>query len=96
MLKIYFSGANQGQATAEPVYVVKDGCFFRTVYHPSGWSEHHDYELKPDGKVYRAPGHPLGASDNPDYAFNSDRGLYRTANHPEGICEQPDYVLADQ
>jgi hypothetical protein len=80
---------------APPVYLIRDGGFYRTVDHAQGWSEHPDYELKPDGQVYRTRFHPLGTSAHPDYRFKPDGALYRTGDHPEGSSTGPDFLVKD-
>jgi hypothetical protein len=79
----------------EPVYTITDGKFYRTVFHPSGWSALADYELGPDGKLYRTASHPLGPGKAAAYEFRGDCGLYRTAGHPQGASDLPEYELCD-
>ncbi len=78
-----------------PVYILKDGKFFRTAFHPSGWSDMPDYDLGNDGLIYRTVNHPDGFGDLPDYEFGRDKKLYRTHNHPKGTRETPEYEVRD-
>jgi hypothetical protein len=95
MAKLYTTANHPlGKSTA-PVYTINDGQFFRTVFHPSGWSSLADYELRSDGKIYRTASHPLGVGVVPDYEFRKGCELYRTADHPEGGTDLPEYELCD-
>jgi len=94
MLKVFQAGA-KGLVHGEPVYLVRDGQFFRTAFHPDGWSELPDYDLGTDGRVYRTTNHPRGLSPNPDYAFGRDRKLYRTPDHPSGKSGVPEYEIGE-
>jgi hypothetical protein len=38
MLKLFAVSSHPACKPDEPVYVIRDGGFFRTVYHPAGWS----------------------------------------------------------
>jgi hypothetical protein len=58
--------------SSQPVYTFNDGQFYRTVFHPAGWSLLADHELRPNGKRYRAPGHPLGPGETPAHEFRGD------------------------
>ena len=78
-----------------PVYIVKDGRFFRTAYHPQGWSQTPDYRLGSDGRIYRTKNHPEGSSDQPDYEFGRDSKLYRTISHPKGLSDLPEFKIND-
>ena len=97
MLKLFATSSHPAWKPDEPLYVIRDGGFFRTVYHPSGWSDVPDYELRADGRVYRTSYHRLGASDLPDYVIGKDRRLYRASGHSQGDSKAPpaDFVLAD-
>ena len=79
----------------EPLYLIQEGKFFRTVFHPNGHSEQPDYDLGNDGRIYRTENHPQGFGRLPDYEFGSDRKLYRTPNHPDGEKKTPEYEIAD-
>ncbi len=94
MLKLFKLTDNKRTADT-PVYVLKDGQLFRTVYHPDGWSDRPDYHLGTDGKIYRTENHPHGLGEMPDYKFGTDRKLYRTISHPDGINPTPDFELND-
>jgi len=78
-----------------PVYTLRNGKIYRTVFHPKGWSEEPDYEFGDDGKFYRTEYHELGANSLPDYEFHSDQKVYRTENHPNGIKSSPEFELRD-
>ena len=98
MLKLFSVRDHSPWQLHEPVYVLRDGRFYRTVYHPAGWSEKPDYELRSDGRIYRTPYHKLGGSEVADYVIGEDRGLYRADGHPDRD-EKPlpaDFVLADE
>ncbi|MFH1983092.1 MAG: hypothetical protein ABIL58_14715 [Pseudomonadota bacterium] len=77
-----------------PVYVIDDGKLYRTVYHPLGWTDLPDYEMKNDGRIYRTGHHCLGFSETPDFEFRKDGCLYRSASHPDGASSGPDYALS--
>ena len=77
-----------------PVYVIEDGRLYRTVFHPLGWTDLPDYEMKHDGRIYRTGHHRLGAGDAPDYEFRADGCLHRSGTHPEGALPSPEYALA--
>ena len=94
MLKL-FKLANRKRTADTPVYMLKDGQFFRTVYHPNGWSDQPDYDLGNDGKIYRTKNHPHGIGDLPDYEFGTDRKLYRTHTHPDGNWDMPEFEITD-
>lgn len=72
MAKRYTTAHHPLGKSSQPVYTINDGQFYRTVFHPAGWSALADYELRPDGKLYRAPGHPLGPGETPAYEFRGD------------------------
>ncbi len=95
LLKIFKVTDNRNTEFAEPVYVMQDGKFFRTAFHPEGWSQHPDYDLGNDGKIYRTEYHHNGFGELPDYEFGKDMKLYRTENHPEGRQDFPDYQIRD-
>ncbi len=97
MLKLFAAGEFPGGTSDEPVYIIRDGKFHRTVYHPEGWTEKPDYELRSDGKIYRTRWHRLGKSENPDYMIGKDMGVYRVSGHPEqdGRSGFLDFILAD-
>jgi len=78
-----------------PVYVIKGGKLFRTVFHPDGWSGKPDYELGKDGKLYRTEHHELGVDSNPDYEFGDDNKIYRTEYHPKWNGKVPEYEIRD-
>lgn len=90
IFKITDKGGREGDT---PVYVIKDGWFFRTVFHPGGWSEEPDYRFDKDGKIYRI-GKDTG-DEGPDYEFGKDMKIYRTQNHPGGKMNGPEYEVAD-
>ena len=94
MLKLFKLTGEQSTADT-PVYMLKDGKLYRTVYHQDGWSDRPDYDLGNDGKIYRTENHPHGLGEEPDYEFGKDKRLYRTDNHPEGASLKPDYELMD-
>jgi hypothetical protein len=98
MLKLFATPNHPAWQRSEPVYVIRDGRFFRTVYHPAGWSDVPDYELRADGSIHRTPHHKLGASDTPDYVIGKDQGLYRAASHPDkdDASAVADFVLRDE
>lgn len=78
-----------------PVYTLRNGKIYRTVFHSKGWSENPDYEFGNDGKFYRTEYHELGANSLPDYEFHKDQKVYRTENHPNGIELSPEYEIRD-
>ncbi|MCP4020711.1 MAG: hypothetical protein GY729_02615 [Desulfobacteraceae bacterium] len=92
-LKIFkVSGKNKENS---PVYVLQDGKFFRTTFHPEGWSLLPEYGLGTDGKVYRTEHHTMGTGKTPDYEFKKDMMIYRTPNHPDGALDKPEYKIYD-
>jgi len=95
MIKILSTKGQSTEKSPEPVFVIRDGKLFRTIYHPDGWSDNADYELKDDGMIYRTFHHQLGHGDLPDYEIRKDKKLYRTADHPEGLKEIPEFELRD-
>jgi len=94
-IKVYPADFSKKNTAPAPVYLIRDGGFYRTVDHTQGWSEHPDYKLKQDGKVYRTHYHPLGSSERPDFHFQQDGALYRTSDHPEGASSHPEYTVRD-
>lgn len=78
-----------------PVYVLKDGKLFRTIFHPNGWSDNPDYELGNDGKFYRTEYHELGINLKPDYEFGKEKKICRTLNHPNKDINIPEYEIRD-
>lgn len=94
MLKL-FKLTDKEEMSDTPVYTLKEGKFFRTAFHPNGWSDSPDYDLGNDGRIYRTENHPNGFGDLPDYEFGKDRKLYRTPSHPEGIRQTPEYEIND-
>ena len=95
VLKI-FKISNQGKREGDtPVYVIRDGQFFRTVFHPKGWSEMPDYRFCKDGKIYRIGDDADGLVKTPDYEFGRDMKMYRTQNHPGGRMTFPEYEVSD-
>lgn len=78
-----------------PVYILVDGKFFRTAFHPRGWSELPEYDLRTDGRIYRTKNHPKGMGESPDYEFGRDMKLYRTPQHPEGQMQAPEFEVSD-
>ncbi len=95
MYKIFRTPVHHLGPSADPDYLLYAGKLFPTATHPRGWSENHDYELRPDGKIYRAEGHPLGAAGQPDYTIGPDCLLYRTEGHPDGPAAAPEYELRE-
>lgn len=96
MAKLYISPSNPIYPTTElPVYTLTDGDFFRTVYHPQGWSDKPDYTLADDGKIYRTPSHPDGTGDAPDYHIQPDLALTRSVTHPDGKPGVIDFRLGE-
>ena len=83
----------QGKSS-EPVYTIVDGKLYRTVFHPSGWSPHFDYELRHDGYIYRSQHHPQGPSELPEFEFRGDAKLYRF-DTGRGKTDLPEYELID-
>ncbi|MFP4454108.1 MAG: hypothetical protein ACLFNS_10550 [Desulfobacterales bacterium] len=99
MMKLFATPNHPAWQLSKPVYVIRYGKFFRTVYHPEGWSDVPDYELSVDGRIYRTPHHKLGASDAPDYVIGRDQGLYRAAGYPdkdEAPAAAADFFLRDE
>ncbi|MCF8028608.1 MAG: hypothetical protein K9K81_09610 [Desulfobacteraceae bacterium] len=97
MMKLFTAPSHPAWQMTEPVYVIRYGKFFRTVYHPEGWSDLPDYELSIDGKIYRTPHHKLGASNEADYVIGRDQGLYRAAGHPDNDdAAAADFFLKDE
>ena len=94
MLKV-FTLTQTDKNDDTPVYILTDGKFFRTAFHPDGWSDQPDYDLGDDGRIYRTKSHPKGFSKLPDYSFGKDRRLYRTADHPDGKSDAPEFVIQD-
>ena len=94
-MKLYQVRNKEGGRGDAPVYVIRDGKFYRTVHHPSGWSETPDYEIGTDGKVYRTAHNQMGPAEAPDYEFRKDQHLYRTRFHPAGAETAPEYLLMD-
>lgn len=96
MAKLYISSSNPVYPPTElPVYTLEDGQFYRTVYHPQGWSDKPDYALAADGKIYRTLYHPDGVGESPDYNIQRDLALARCATHPDGKPGVVDYQLMD-
>lgn len=95
MAKLYTTASHPLGKSSAPVYTITDGQFFRTVFHPAGWSSLADYELRSDGKLYRTASHPLGPGEAAAYEFRDGCGLYRTAGHPQGRSDLPEYELCD-
>ena len=94
-LKIFKVSDKPPLENKEPVYLVREGKFFRTVFHPRGYGEQPDYDLGNDGQIYRTENHPKGFGELPDYKFGKDMKLYRTPNHPEGKTDTPEYEITD-
>ena len=78
-----------------PMYVLKNGELYRTVFHPDGWSDEPDYIFGSDGKFYRTEYHELGINPLPDYEFGKEQKIYRTENHPQGRTLSPEYEIRD-
>jgi len=78
-----------------PVYILRNGKLYRTIFHPKGWSDHPVYKFEDEGKLYRTEYHELGFGLHPDYEFGRDRKIYRTKNHPDGKADMPDYEIQD-
>lgn len=96
MYKLFTTKRHGSNQYDEPVYIIRDGKFFRTVFHPAGWSDVPEYELGEDGKIYRTIHHLLGENAEPDYLIESDHGVYRSSGHPENAdFGFPDFVLVD-
>lgn len=96
MPKLYISPSNPFYPPTElPVYTLTDGEFYRTVYHPQGWSDKPDYTLATDGQIYRTPYHPDGTGDSPDYHIQPDLALARSADHPDGKPGIVDFRLEE-
>ena len=94
MTKLYISPSNPFYPPTElPVYTLTDGRFYRTVYHPQGWSDRPDYTLAADGKIYRTSYHPDGAGDSPDYLIQPDLAVARCSTHPDGKPRVVDFRL---
>ena len=96
MIKIVSASRLPMTETPEPVFVLQDGKLYRTIYHPAGWSDRADYELKPDGMIYRTHHHQMGSSNLPDYKIGTDKKLYRTRHHPKGGSNDAEFELSDQ
>ena len=92
MSKVYRT-QDAGVADA-PDYVITDGRFYRTVNHPSGWSDMADYEIRRDGKIYALGDADRDSRQAPVYEFREIM-LYRTEAHPDGPGTYPDYYLSD-
>ena len=92
MSKVYRT-QESGEADA-PVYVIRDGRFYRTINHPAGWSDAAEYEIRSDGKVYRVEEEGNISGQTAVYEFREIM-LYRTPAHPKGACERPDYYIYD-
>lgn len=92
IFKMTDQGGREGDA---PVYVIQDGQFFRTVFHPVGWSEMPEYRFDYDGKIYRIDENTGNRADLPDYEFGRDMKIYRTQNHPGGRVNFPEYEVVD-
>lgn len=96
MLKLFTTEHHAVGQFDEPLYIIRDGKLFRTVFHPAGWSEAPEYELREDGQIYRTSHHELGKSEIPDYVIGQDLGIYRSSGHPEnGYAGSPDFILLD-
>jgi hypothetical protein len=92
MSKVY---RTQGSDISDaPDYVIRDGRFYRTVHHPSGWSDTADYEIRSDGKVYALGTGADPGGQPPVYEFREIM-LYRTPAHPKGAGEWPEYYIYD-
>ena len=76
-----------------PVYILRSGKLYRTVFHPRGWSDHPVYKFENDGKFYRTEYHELGFGVHPDYEFGRDKKIYRTRTHPAGKTDMPVYEV---
>lgn len=94
-LKIFRVSTPTSLNNREPIYLVREGKFFRTVFHALGYSDQPDYDLGNDGRVYRTENHPQGFGRLPDYEFGRDMKLYRTPNHPDGEKTTPEFEMAD-
>ncbi|MCP3939864.1 MAG: hypothetical protein GY710_00055 [Desulfobacteraceae bacterium] len=94
-LKIFKVSDKPQLDNEEPIYLIREGNFFRTVFHPRGWSDQPDYTLEKNGKIYRTKHHPKGFSASPDYEFGKDMKLYPTPNHPDGKTGKPEYKMTD-
>ena len=92
MAKVY-RAQESGEAVA-PVYVIRDGRFYRTINHPAGWSDAAEYEIRRDGKVYLLNEEDGTTDQTAVYEFK-DIMLYRTEAHPDGAKTQPDYYIMD-
>ena len=95
MPKLYTFGETDISKQDLPVYVIRDGKFFRTIHHPNGWSENPDFELKPDGKIYAGIEAANIENNVPYYEFRNDKKIYRADSHPDGPCEKPEYEIRD-
>jgi len=92
MSKVY---RTQGPGSSDaPDYVIRDGRFYRTVHHPSGWSDTADYEIRGDGKVYALETGVDPGGQPAVYEFREIM-LYRTNAHPKGAGERPEYYIND-
>jgi len=94
-LKIFKVSDKLQPKDQEPVYLIREGKFFRTVFHPRGYSNQPDYDLGNDGLIYRTENHPRGFGELPDYEFGKDMKLYRTINHPKGKTRIAEYMVTD-
>ena len=92
MSKVY--RAQGSGRTDVPDYVIHDGRFYRTVHHPSGWSDTADYEIRGDGKIYAVGTGTDTGGQVPVYEFREIM-LSRTRAHPKGAGERPDYDIYD-
>ncbi len=93
--KIFKTSDNPLTMNDSPVYLLRDGKLYRTTFHPGGWSEHPDYEMKNDGKLYRTEHHSLGSGKGSDYKFGGDKKIYRTRCHPDGAPDTADFEIRD-
>jgi hypothetical protein len=92
MSKVY---RTQGPGRTDvPEYIIRDGRFYRTVHHSSGWSDVADYEIRSDGKVYALETTASPGGQFPVYEFREIM-LYRTPAHPKGAGERPEYYIYD-
>lgn len=95
VMKVTDKGGKDRPTADTPVYILKDGKFFRTAFHSDGWSDQPDYLLGSDGRIYRTKNHPNGLGEMPDYEFGKDKKLYRTPDHPEGKLKTPEFEIND-
>ncbi len=95
MVKLYRIIQDGLEKSGVPDYVIRDGKVYRTIHHPSGWSDVPDYEIGPDGGVYTFC--PSGGPAGKTLAYEFRKSfLYRTLHHPEGKSTVPDYFISDE